>query len=120
MATARAGVVEPFANHTFQPRSVVRRVDFAQAVGRLLNVIASVTPTQARSWQAARGRFPDLATSHLAYPSASAAVASGVMETGPDGSFAPTRVVTGEEAIAALDRLRVLAGPAQTQASDRR
>ena len=33
MAVARAGVMEPFANHAFQPRTVVRRTDLAQAVG---------------------------------------------------------------------------------------
>src|SRR6185295_9715204 len=27
MAVTRAGVMEPFANHAFQPRTVVRRVD---------------------------------------------------------------------------------------------
>ena len=35
-AVARAGVMEPFDNHAFQPRSIVRRVDLAQAVARLL------------------------------------------------------------------------------------
>jgi tetratricopeptide (TPR) repeat protein len=119
-ATARAGVLEPFANHTFQPRAIVRRVDFAQAVARLLNLLASVSPAQARSWQGARGRFTDITTGHIAYPAASAAIASGVMLPGPGGSFQPTRVVSGEEAIAALDRLRALAGPTPTQASDRR
>lgn len=119
-ATARAGVIEPFANHTFQPRAVVRRVDFAQAIARLLNLLAATGPAQARSWQGARERFPDITTGHIAYPAASAAVAAGVMLPGPGGAFQPTRVVSGEEAIAALDRLRALAGPIRTQASDRR
>src|SRR5262249_42015456 len=30
-SVARAGVMEPYANHAFQPRTLVRRVDLAQA-----------------------------------------------------------------------------------------
>jgi len=36
LAVARAGVMDPFANHAFQPRAVVRRTDLALAAGRLL------------------------------------------------------------------------------------
>lgn len=119
-ATARAGILEPLPNHTFQPRAVVRRVDFAQAVARLLTLVASVRPERARTWVGARGRFPDLNVGHLAYPAASTATASGVMLPGPDGAFQPSRVMSGEDAIAALERLRALTAPAPTQASDRR
>jgi tetratricopeptide (TPR) repeat protein len=117
---ARAGVVEAFANHTFQPRAVVRRVDFAQAVARLLDLVATGNPARARAWAGARGRFSDLPPSHLAYNDVSAAVAAGVLQVS-DGAFQPSRVVSGADAIAALDRLRALAGAgAATQASDRR
>lgn len=120
VAVARADVIEPFANHTFQPREVVRRVDLAQAVARLLNLVSAASPAQARAWQGARGRFTDITNGHLAYPAASVAVASGVMTPAPDGAFQPTRIVTGEEAAAAIDRLQRLAGPMAAQASDRR
>lgn len=119
-STARAGVLEPFANHTFQPRAVVRRVDLAQAAARLLSLVAAASPAQASAWQGARGRFTDITTGHLAYPAASMAVASGVMAPAPDGAFQPTRVVTGEEAVAAIEQLQRLAGPVATQASGRR
>ena len=115
LAVARAGVMDPLPNHTFQPRGVVRRGDFAQAVTRLLAKVAVVSPAEARRWTGARGRFTDMAPTHLAYPAASAATASGVMAATAEGGFQPNRVVTGEEAIAALDRLsqlspRVVAG----------
>lgn len=105
LSVARAGVMDPLPNHTFQPRGVVRRADLAQAVSRLLAKVAVVSPAEARRWTNARGRFPDMAASHLAYPAASVATASGVMTTAADGGFQPNRAVTGEEAIAALDRL---------------
>jgi tetratricopeptide (TPR) repeat protein len=109
MAVARAGVMEPFANHAFQPRTVVRRADFAQTVARLLTHVAAIRPSAASAWESARLRFADLAPSHLAYPAVSAAVASGVMKVGPDNAFHPSRAVTGQEAIDAITRLESLA-----------
>lgn len=111
MAVARAGVMEPFANHAFQPRTLVRRVDLAQATSRLLARIAVADPGRARSWESARMKFSDLSAGHLAYPAASVAVAAGVMPLGPDASFQPTRPVSGEEAVAAIARIESLAGP---------
>jgi tetratricopeptide (TPR) repeat protein len=110
IAVARAGVMQPFANHAFQPRDPVRRIDLAQAVSRLLARIAARNPNQGREWESARLKFSDLSPSHLAYVAASQAVASGVMKTGPDGSFQPSSFVSGQEAIDALTRLDALAG----------
>jgi tetratricopeptide (TPR) repeat protein len=110
MAATRAGIMDPLPNHTFQPRAIVRRVDLAEAVGRLIESIAA--PQTVASWRASHPVFSDLAESHLAYPSVSIAIASGVMERGRDSSFQPSRVVTGAEAAQAIDRLRALAVPA--------
>jgi tetratricopeptide (TPR) repeat protein len=117
---ARAAIVEAFPNHTFQPRGLVRRVDLAQAVSRLLMLVAAQQPARGQAWTGARGRFSDMTTGHLAYPAASMAVAAGVMQPTADGAFQPTRVVSGAEAIAALDQVRALAGPIGTTVSDRR
>lgn len=110
MAVARAGVMEPFANHAFQPRTVVRRTDLAQAVARLLAQIRAQNPGRAKAWESARLKFSDLAPSHLAYPAASIAVASGVLKTVGDNSFQPSRSVTGAEAIDVMAKVGTLAG----------
>ena len=110
VSVARAGIMEPFANHAFQPRTAVRRTDLAQAVARLLARIAAQNPGRARAWEAARLRFSDLSSTHLAYPAASVAVAAGVMKTSGENSFQPSRVVTGAEAIAAIEAIEALAG----------
>lgn len=107
---ARAGIMEPFANHQFQPRTVVRRTDLAQAVARLLAKIAAQHPSQHPSWENARLKFGDLSAGHLAYPAASVAVAAGVMKNGPNDTFQPSRAVSGAEAIDAIDKLQSLAG----------
>src|SRR5262245_5158922 len=109
-AVARSGVMEPFDNHAFQPRTIVRRIDLAQAVAQLLPRAGLRTPARVGEWEAAHLRFSDLSASHLAYPAASAAVASGVMKTAGDGAFQPSRPVTGPEAIEAIGRLESLAG----------
>jgi hypothetical protein len=110
MAVARAGIMDPFANHAFQPRTVVRRTDLAQAVARVLAQVAVRNPPRAKAWEAARLRFSDLSPSHLAYPAASIAVASGVMKTGTDSSFQPSRAVTGGEAVDVIAAIQALAG----------
>jgi Tfp pilus assembly protein PilF len=115
MAVTRSGVMEPFSNHTFQPRTLVRRVDLAQAMSRLLARIAAADPSRARAWASARTAFADLSPGHLAYPAASAAVAAGVMTIGPDNAFQPSRTVSGAEALAAIARIEALAGPGATK-----
>jgi tetratricopeptide (TPR) repeat protein len=110
MAVARAGIMEPYANHAFQPRTLVRRADLAQATARLLARVSARRPGAAREWESARLRFADLAPGHLAYPAASVAVAAGAMKVGPDNAFQPSRPVTGQEAIDAVARVESLAG----------
>ena len=105
VTVARAGVMDPFSNHGFQPLTVVRRIDLAQVVNRLLGKVAEATPRQPHPWLTARLKFPDLAVGHVAYPAASAAVASGAMATGADNSFRPSALVTGQEAATAIARI---------------
>lgn len=109
-SVARAGVMEAFANHTFQPYAPVRRADIAQVVSRLLTRIAPTHPAQAKNWLGAREKFSDISSGHLAYPAASAAVASGVMKVDESGAFQPSKLVTGAEAVEAMQRFAVLAG----------
>jgi tetratricopeptide (TPR) repeat protein len=109
VSVTRAGVMEPFANHAFQPRAVVRRIEFAQTASRLLMLVAARGTGQRRLWESARLRFPDLAPSHLAYIAASQTVASGVMRTEADGAFQPARPIGGRDAVDAVTRLEALA-----------
>jgi tetratricopeptide (TPR) repeat protein len=107
-SVTRAGVMEAYPNHTFQPWGTVRRGDLATIASRALSVIAAENPRLGASWRNARRRFPDLSPAHLTYPAASLAVESGVMQTADDGSFHLTRPVTGAEAVAAVKTLREL------------
>ena len=44
MSVTRAGVMEVYPNHTFQPEAVVRRGDLAEAASRVLSLIAAEKP----------------------------------------------------------------------------
>ena len=120
MTVVRAGIIDPYDNHTFQPRALVRRTDLAVAMSRLLAQIAADNPAQGRSWESARLKFPDLPAGHLAYPAVSMAVAAGVMSTGADNAFQPSLVVSGADAAAAVSRVEALAGAPPTGGQSQR
>jgi hypothetical protein len=111
LSAARAGVMEVYSNHTFQPDATVRRGDLAQAASRALELVAARSPSLAAEWANARNRkFPDVSPRHPNHAAASLVVEAGVMATAEDGSFNLTRPVTGAEAVAAVSRLQELGG----------
>jgi tetratricopeptide (TPR) repeat protein len=103
---ARAGIVEPFPNHTYQPRTPVRRGDLAAAASRLVLLAAGA---REQEWKGAQPALTDIGPGHLSYPAVTIAVASGVMPPLEGGRFAVTRPVSGAEAIDVIDRIQALA-----------
>lgn len=110
LSVTRAGIMEPFLNHTFQPNATVSRGDLAFVVSRVLNLIAARRPQLAAAWRDARPKFSDVPAGHLRYPAVSVAVAAGVMSASPEGSFQLGRSVTGAEAVSVIRKLHELAG----------
>jgi hypothetical protein len=106
---ARAGVMEPFANHTFQPDTRITRADLAGAVSRVVALMAASRP-DLRPRLAERPQIADMAAGHLSYPAVSVAVASGVMRLLDGERFQVARPVSGAEATEAVARVRALAG----------
>ena len=111
LAVTRAGVMEVYPNHTFQPAAPVDRGELADAASRVLSIIAAEKPAAAAAWRGTKQQFPDLAPTHLSYPAASLSVGAGVLQPLPDGSFQLARPVTGAEAVAAVKKLEALAEP---------
>jgi tetratricopeptide (TPR) repeat protein len=110
-AVLRAGVMEPFPNHTFQPDTGLRRGDLAIIVSRLLSLAAIVDPPRAGRWQKDRATLTDIPLSHPAYDAASRVVGARILDADRNGAFDPMRPVTGAEALDAVSRLERLAGP---------
>jgi tetratricopeptide (TPR) repeat protein len=104
---ARTGVLEPFANHTFQPGARVTRADLARTVNRVVRLLATERPAL-RAHLTARPRIADMTDGHLSYPDVSVSVSSGVIPL-VDGRFDATRPVSGAEAVDVVARLRALA-----------
>jgi hypothetical protein len=104
---ARTGVMDPFDNHTFQPRLAIRRGDLATAVRRVVTMAAATNPGL-RTKIAAQPKIADMSSAHLVYPAAAVAVASGVMPLIDGDRFEVNREVTGAEAVSAVDRLQAL------------
>ena len=108
MAVAGAGVIEPYENHTFQPRNAVQRSDLAQAVARMLKIIAASRPELLKDWQSRVQKMADVGVSNLHYADASLAVAAGIIPLLDGGSFQLTRPVSGTEALDAITRIERL------------
>jgi tetratricopeptide (TPR) repeat protein len=108
MAAAAAGVMDPYDNHTFQPRNAVRRSDLAQAVSRLLKIIATERPALLKDWQSRQQKMADVGVSNLNYADASLSVAAGILTLAEGGAFQLARAVSGAEAIDAMTRVERL------------
>jgi tetratricopeptide (TPR) repeat protein len=106
-AVLSAGVLEPFENHTFQPRQRVRRADLAGAVRRLAELVAE-RDAALKARLAQRPKIADIGPAHLNYPAVSVAVASGIMPLLDGDRFQVSRAVTGAEAIEVVDHIRRL------------
>ncbi len=104
-AVTRVGAMDVFPNHTFQPRTMVRRVDLAQVVSRLMDILG---PVDAGSLGR---RITDVGPAYLGYAAIAQAAASGVMPLLDGDTFQPSRPVGGAEAVAVLDRLNRLLPP---------
>jgi tetratricopeptide (TPR) repeat protein len=109
LSVTRAGIMEAYPNHTFQPDAVVRRLDLASAASQALSLIAGENPRLAAAWRNPRRRFPDVLPGHLNYTAAALVVEAGVMASTEDGAFQLTRLVSGAEALAAVKKLQELA-----------
>ena len=113
MAVARAGVIEAYENHTFQPGTQLSRSDLAHAVARLLKIAATDRPQLLKDWQSRQQKMADVGVSNLHYADVSLSVAAGVLPLAEGGVFQLTRPVSGTEAIDAISRVEQLASSAQ-------
>jgi tetratricopeptide (TPR) repeat protein len=112
-AVARAGVMDPYANHTFQPDQRITRGDLAAAVSAVVRLLAASGRPELQGLQAsARPEIADMAPDHLSYPAVADAVVSGVMPLVDGGQFEVGRPVSGAEAVEVVGRLRMLANSA--------
>jgi tetratricopeptide (TPR) repeat protein len=108
LPVTQTGIMDVFANHTFQPSATVRRSDLAEVAVELVSLAGSSRPADLAEWQAARPTFDDVSTTHLSYLPAAMAVAAGAMRTHDGGRFDPTSPATGADLAGVVARVSEL------------
>jgi tetratricopeptide (TPR) repeat protein len=109
LPVTQAGIMDVFANHTFQPASTVRRSDLADVAVELVSMAGARRPADLARWRQARPEFDDLSSTHLSYSSAALAVAAGAMSTQEGGRFEPAAPATGADLAGLVARVAELA-----------
>lgn len=105
LTVVQAGVMEGDANYRFEPERNVTRSELAEVLMRIHELGKTSVVAGPLS---ERPRFSDLAPSHLSFSAASGAVALGILFPRERNTFQPGGQVTGAEAIATIERLRLL------------
>ena len=108
-SVTQAGIMSVDAGYRFNPSREVRRSELAEAVANMLTLFAEIDPVIALRWEDSQPEFLDMRPGHLSYPFAAKAVAAGVLDSVEDGMFQPTRTISGDQAVDAIDRLMQLA-----------
>lgn len=106
-AVADAGLMGVDAAYRFDPSGPVRRGELAEVVVETLELFGNQDGILSGG---GRGlTFTDMSETHLSHGAAQRAVTVGVMTVLDNNTFQPSRLVTGQEAVEAVDRLADLA-----------
>ena len=108
-AVADTGLMGVDGGSRFDPSRSVRRGDLAGVVAEMIDALGQVSVGGAGVSDGAQVSFGDMNATHLSYDAARRAVDAGVLDILDNGMFAPSRVVTGAEAVEAVERLVSLA-----------
>lgn len=107
-AVIRAGVMEVYPNHEFQPEGPVRRADLAVVASRMLQIVGAGQPRAYQEWQRGRPGISDVPAGNVYYAAVALVVTAAVMPLVEGDAFQPARPMSGAEALDVLGRLEVL------------
>jgi tetratricopeptide (TPR) repeat protein len=93
------GLMDTFANHTFDPGALVSRGDFATALARLIQILGLPPVTGAPI------QTPDVAATNTQYSDIQLVLGHGLMTLQDPGVFGVSDNVSGQDAIRAAGRL---------------
>jgi Flp pilus assembly protein TadD len=100
-----AGILEVFPNHTFQPKAFVDRIDFARALAAAVRKLAPAVYEAAKRSPRFEQSFADLSPTNVSYEAAALAISLGLMMPGENDAFEPLELVSGADAVLAMDAL---------------
>ena len=107
-AVADAGLMSVGGASRFDPSRAVRRGDLADVVAETLDVLGHEWADGSGASDRTSLSFSDMSATHLSYDAARRSVDAGILDVLEDGTFAPSRPVTGAEAAEAVQRLASL------------
>jgi tetratricopeptide (TPR) repeat protein len=93
------GLMDTFANHTFDPLALVPRGDFATALARLIQILGLPPVTSAPI------PTPDVAETNTQYSDIQLVLGRSLMTLQDSGEFGVSDDVSGKDAIQAVERL---------------
>jgi tetratricopeptide (TPR) repeat protein len=102
------GLIDVYANHTFQPRRIVTRADLAEALDRVVVYLDERGHRFFRQIPPERIQIADVTPEHAYYRPISDVLSYQIMELFPDRTFRPEQTVSGPEAGQAIDALLAL------------
>lgn len=100
---ASLGIMEGYANHTFQPRQAVSRAEFAEILTKLLDILKAKGHRFVRQFPDEMIQISDVSPDNYYFQPIAEVVALQLMELGPDKSFKPELTLSGQEAIKTFD-----------------
>lgn len=108
LQTTSFGLLDVYENHTFYPQKPVNRAELAQALARLIDFLKGLGHPLVPQLPRDRIQIADIPPDNFYRQDILQAVAYQVMELSPQRVFRPEAVVSGAEAVRALDLLRAL------------
>ncbi len=103
MKVASLGIMQGYANHTFQPRQAVSRAEMAEILTRLISLLKTKGFRFVRQFPEEMIQISDVSPDNYYFQPIAEVVALQLMELGPDKSFKPEQTLSGQEAINIFD-----------------
>jgi Tfp pilus assembly protein PilF len=100
---AALGIMEGYANHTFQPRQAVSRAEMAEILVRLIDHLKTKGFKFIRQFPDEMIQISDVSPDNYYFQPIAEAVSLQLMELGPDKSFKPEMSLSGREASQVFD-----------------
>ena len=102
---AAHALMEVYSNHTFQPRKILARAEFAETLVRLVDFLKKQKYRIIEQIPVDRIKIADVPQEHVYFPPIAQVLAYQLMELSADRTFRPEQPVSGAEAIRILDLL---------------
>jgi Tfp pilus assembly protein PilF len=97
------GILDVYANHTFEPKKTVTRAEMAEILLRLIDFLKKKGYKLIQQFSPERIQISDVAPDNYYYPLIAQIIAYQIMDLSPQKTFSPEQSLSGPEAIKILD-----------------